>query len=354
MTPTDRPTVIVEPNPGGHRLSYVALLAEHCAAESRRVIVVTTNAALESAAWHVHLDGIEVEPLVLGLSEFTLTHLAQLSQKTDAELTIIPDGDRLLTGLAVHGWRRSGGLSLLIMRPDAQGRRGLARAIKSLAKKGLMSIAGARANVRVYGLRSPIVRRRGFVRWIADPVSYQPDAAYAARLARDLRSSALHWFGVFGAVTARKNLDLIALALVGLDSVGLLVAGTIDEEAWARAEPAVAKFKEAGGVFRYIEGRQTNEQFDSALEAVDCVVAAHTNEGPSGLVSKAAFAGKRLVLAGADSLRRDATVLGDQSEWSDLSVEGLHTAFVRTLRGSDARARFEFGDGEFAKELASR
>ena len=64
-------------------------------------------------------------------------------------------------------------------------------------------------------------------------------------------------------------------------------------------------------------------ELDAAIRRVDCVVLAHSNEGPSGLFGKAAAAGTRIVAAGAASLRADAGAIPEVAAWSPLDVVGL-------------------------------
>lgn len=320
--------LIVEPNPDGHRLYYAALLADGVRRRGHHPVVLTTPRAVASTEWGIHLadSGTDVE--THAVEWFTLSRLAEAADRHAAEVTVVPDADRFLRPVLRHGWRGSGRLSLLAMRPDAQpfGPRAL-RPVKGVVKKVLIGAADARPRVRVSALRSPLSSRRGVIRWVADPITLVRDDAVVTDLRHRLVSEGQsYWAGVFGAIHARKNLHLIAEALTDHPDVGLLVAGGIDAESAELAREPLARYVAAGGSFVHIAPPLDDAGFDGAISAVDCVVVAHSNEGSSGVASKAAAAGRRLVLAGARSLRRDARALPGQASWSPLDAAALSAA----------------------------
>jgi glycosyltransferase involved in cell wall biosynthesis len=160
-----------------------------------------------------------------------------------------------------------------------------------------------------------------------------------------------YWLGVFGAITPRKNLPLIVEAILDQPEVGLLIAGIVHPEVSHAVAPLLSRFVTNGGQVISLEGPLTDAEFDSAIGAVDCVVAAHSNEASSGVVLRAAASGRRLVLAGAGYLRRDAGSLGDQATWSPLELDELRRA-IRQARALPApRVRVELNADEFVRAL---
>lgn len=347
--------LIVEPNPDGHRLYYVALLCAWGRSAGRRVSIVTTPEAASSDEWALHLRDADAEVDVLErpIERFSLEDVAHLADESGIELVIIPDGDRFLGPLAVGRWKSPARLSLLAMRPDAQTSGApLVRLARGTAKKALILAADARARARVFALRSPLSARRPPLRWLGDPVTLRSDEETVASLRlRLIESGPSYWVGVFGLITARKNLGLIASALARDPATGLLVAGRIDPDAEEESREALTRFREAGGVFVHMPPPMDDALFDSAIGAVDCVVVAHSNEGSSGVASKAAAAGRRLVLAGARSLRRDARSLQAQAVWVPLDAERIATAIAAGKEAGPPSSAAAVGHESFARGL---
>lgn len=338
-------TLIVEPNSSGHRLYHVGLLIEEFVLKGKRAVILTTSAAVESSEWRARLGHLEPEVILRPSNAFTIPKIAQISAHLGAGVTILLDADPQLPSVFRRGWAGPGELKVLIIRPDL--RRG-----KSWAKKALILGAGLRSRVRVFSLRSPLVPRKGPIRWVADPVllrsSFESTCAIRERL--DSHGDR-YWFGVFGVITPRKNLPLLIAALSDQPDVGLLLAGIVDPVVNRAIAPLAAKFVANGGQLVHLSGPLTDADFDSAIGAVDCVVALHSNEGSSGVLLKGAASGRRLILAGAKSLRRDADYLGDQATWSPLDLEELRRATRQARTMPEPAVTVDFGAEEFLSAL---
>ncbi|MBA8848152.1 glycosyltransferase involved in cell wall biosynthesis [Yonghaparkia alkaliphila] len=203
----------------------------------------------------------------------------------------------------------------------------MAMRVVHCVKRSLRRIAGRRNNVSILALTSPHspVPDPG-ESWVRDPVALQAVPALVDRFVEELASHSVdYWVGVFGYVSPRKNLHLIAEAITPLPGVGLVLAGTVSDEAEKLARPWLETLMSEGRVYVH-RGPLASDMFDSLLSSVDCVVAAHSNDGPSGVVARAAVAGKVVVLAGAPTLRREAIALGPQAFWAELTVCGLRMA----------------------------
>ncbi len=362
-------TLIVEPDPHGHRLYYVGLLIAECRSRGERAVVLTTESAADTDWWHVNLDRYAPEFLVPpgcgpvptedrpGPPEgFSLDEIATISRQLGARLTILPGADHYLTAAIRQGWRGSGRLSMLVMRTDAQPG-SLPRwvvSVKTIGKRMLIAGADRRRGVRVFALRSALVARRGPLRWVPDPITLSCTSKNVREMRRTLDSQGVrYWFGVFGAMYPRKNLPLVVKALFGQNDVGLLLAGVIDTGVAREVAPLLEEFVAQGGRLVHLSGVLTEAEFDAAIGAVDCVVAAHSNEGSSAVVLKAAASGRRLVLAGAESLRRDAECLGDQASWSPLDLAAVRQALRQARCLPELAATPELGAGEFCRLLLS-
>lgn len=347
-------TLIVEPNHSGHRLYYAALVARWCRSKGQSVAILTTAEAVDSQQWATHLASETLGIILNPPDAFSLPDIKKAAIEAQAVLTLLPDGDRYLLPILRHGWSGPGELSLLVMRVDGQAGPPLrwARPAKGLAKKTLAWGAGLQSGVRVSALRSPLVQRRGPLRWAPDPVTLLCTPADVQHMRHLLESyGQRYWFGVFGSITPRKNLPIVVEAILGQPDVGLLIAGAVDHRVSEATAPILAEFAASGGQVLHLPGTLTDAEFDGAISAVDCVVAAHSNEGSSGVALKAAASGRRLLLAGAKSLRQEAAFLGEQATWSPLDVEKLRAAVEHARRSPAPQTTLEIGTQGFLTAL---
>ncbi|MFE4727234.1 hypothetical protein [Microbacterium sp. NPDC056736] len=287
-------------------------------------------------------------------TELSLAEVAEMARTLDADITVIPDGDRYLWESIIHGWRGKGRLNLLAMRPSAQPNGNWVReaAITGVKRLRLLA-ANCRAGVAAYALRSPLGRTPGLGKWVHDPVTLTATIDDVNRVRSELLDVADgHWVAVVGSITERKNLELVGRSLLGVTGANLLLAGKIEPSALAKAHAALSDLRDAGVSVIQWNRPLTDREFDAVIGAVDCIVAAHTNEGPSGVVSKAAAAGTRLVLAGAHSLRRDAKILGrTRAYWCRLDTAELRAALVKSLAAPAPLPLAGFGSSRFTAAL---
>ncbi|MEI6536081.1 MAG: hypothetical protein WCN98_12110 [Verrucomicrobiaceae bacterium] len=349
-------TLVVEPIPAGHRLYYVALLVNEIRAKGGRPVVLTTTSAAESSQWAIHLGQRPPETVTQAEGKFSLHDIAAISESFGARLTIIPNADHHLVSIIRQGWKGPGNLKLFIMRAEAaQPGPPLARMrpAKTVAKRFLICIAGLQPRVQVFALRNPLSRRTGLLHWVADPITFQGTSEQRDAMRQHLHavSEDRYWLGVFGAINERKNLPLIVEAIINEPLIGLLIAGDVGPAVQAATNPLLSQFIASGGVVIQIAGPVNDLDFDSAIGAVDCVVVAQLTEGSSSIVLRAAALGRRLVLAGAKSLRRDAASLGDQAIWVPLDVGAIRRAVQRVRLLPDPEQKIQLNNEEFLKAL---
>ena len=205
--------------------------------------------------------------------------------------------------------------------------------LKNLVKKELLRSADAVAGVRICLLKSSLWAGSSSLAVARDPVTLVGSAQDRVRASEMWNlEPGRYWFGVVGAVTARKNLPLIAAALAGLGSknVGLVVAGKFSDDV-RTVIPAVEAVLAESGVPLLVHDRLLEElELDSLIGAVDCVVLAHSNEGSSGIMGKAAVSGTRIAAAGARSLQADCRAIPSISEWAPLAVPEVTRLLAQT------------------------
>ncbi|RKT36067.1 hypothetical protein DEU34_0573 [Microbacterium sp. AG1240] len=321
--------IIVEGNPTGHRLSYVSLLADAADESAMNISILTSKVARDSPEWALHLGSFE-GAVELDESE-NLEQFARLADERAASVVVIPDGDKYLKHLFLHGWRSSSRISLLVMRPDGQASGGRLRAVGSgVLKKILILAVNLRRRVHVRALSSSLREGTRMVPSVPDPVSFAPSEIATRELRREMEAGqGEYWVAVLGLITRRKNLDAIAEAVASIPWGGLVLAGSLTADARALAEPFLRQLLAEGRLITHF-GSLSDSDFDAVISAVDCVAVVHSNNGPSGVVGKAAAAGTRLILGGARSLKRDWASARQVATWSGSTPKELAYAMAKS------------------------
>lgn len=329
--------LLVESNFTGHRLAYIRLLAEEALRRSMRVHIALPIHATSSAEFELHLGHLVGLVEVQALNKFNLVTIEHHSKAVKAQRTIVTDGDSLALELFITGrWRGFGRLSTLIMRECAQPHKNhLLRLGRTVAKKIVQTRVASSRGVDMAVLKSALWDGKSRYRVAIDPVHVQCTEVDIERLRRDWRlDESVYWFAVLGSITERKNVPLVADALsrVPEGKLGLMIAGKIDPAIKAQIEASVAQLGRLGWEIRIVDKLLNDLDLDAAVSATDCLVLAHSNEGPSGLLGKAAAVGTNVVAAGAESLRRDTQVMGSSALWSPLLVTPMSESLTSVLK----------------------
>ena len=323
------PVVLTEVDPLGHRLRYLRLL--HDALPPSRRVLVLPRAVLDSPEYREHLapavSPADVVAVGDGPRRAVLDAALTVARDSRGRL-VVPDGDKHLGPLLAAALRarlRGGRLppvSLLLMRTALPG--GPERATAGmLAKPVLVAAAGALPEVRLRFLTDAfgvVARRRGFpgLVGVADPIEVTdgpvPDPPPPGGPLR---------VGVFGVVSARKNLPVLLDAATVDGSLELVVGGrcTPDVRALLDTDPRARDLTAAGRLA--VDDRLLDAAaFDAALRGVHVVAVLHDNDAPSGLV--------------AEACARGVPVLGPDRGWAAAMVS--RTGIGRTAAVDDAAA----------------
>ncbi|TFD17436.1 hypothetical protein E3T26_02075 [Cryobacterium sp. TMT1-21] len=311
---------------------------------------------MQSPELSIHLADLDARVEVMYHLEFSGEGIAELTRQLRPALTVIPDGDGIALEVGrTARWSGHGELSLLIMREAAQPTSvpGLAN-LKTVLKLIVLQRARAVSGVRITLLKGALWRGKSGFPVARDPVTIEASAHHI----QTIRSSwGLHeevfWFGVLGAVSARKNLPLVAEALTkfGNPGIGLLIAGSCDSSAMSEAQEALNALRRTGARVTLVDRLLEDWELDSAVAAVDAVVLAHSNESPSGLFGKAAAAGTRIVAGGSKSLKRDSSVIGSLAIWSPLGLNQLAEALQWTVNQPSGERQYGLGADSFVGAL---
>lgn len=353
MTATaSRQILVIEGNPDGHRLFYVALLAAAATAAGDTVTVGTTREAASSLEWSVHMGTVSPLVKVLFLDDYSLGAISAVASSLKSDHVVIPDGDSFVYELSRgKRWSAPGTVSALIMREKGQYSAvpGLTK-LMTLVKTALFLIASTHRRVEVRVLKSAPWRGFSLLPVSRDPVTMiRPDGQDS----RSLVPEGGFWFGVVGSVGYRKNLPLVAAAIASLNrsDLGLIVAGQVDSRVLDLAEPYLQRIRHNGGSVEIVDRLLGESEMDQVIAEVDCVVLAHSNDGPSGILGKAAAAGTRIVAAGAATLRSDCRHIGPGAHWVALTEQALAVALALATTKPRPQPRLVASPEDFATNL---
>lgn len=327
-------------------MMYCRLVSELGMSLSRVIFLASCSETPASREYRTHMQSvsdkvahIDLGPLKSGRPSLSyqwalLARIKAITKKhPDADVLVL-EGDKFVLPLALHSVATPR-LSVLVMRAPGSGA-GTPRArLLTVAKKlGIWLVQRRGVDVKVLAPAMRSARSYSFRGYPAapDPVelTWTKESVNSYRSSLGL-SPARRWVGVFGHVTKRKNLDLVAEAVAncGAKQYGLLVAGVISDEERARCSASLKRLTDQGGEVVFDSRLLSDEELDSAIASVDVVAIAHTSEGPSGIFGKAIASGVGVAAAGATSLREDVERLGI-GEWSKLNPDD----YARALRSA--------------------
>lgn len=316
-------TLIVEPNPGGHRLEAVSHVVRRVAADGGRSVLLTSHGTSGSAEFRVQLDG-----LALPVDEcFTspTPHGAELARRIaagcrehHADTVVVMDGDLALTTWWWHGARQLRGLPhrprvryFLTRYPARPGPTDLRHWRLRMAKATLVALARLTGAIdRAAGFAGRDERHRGWlVTRAIDPAICSAHSADRSRLRAELGLPTDRLLvGIFGGINVRKDppLVLAAVRASGLPA-DLLMAGPVDEgiRRWLAQLPAGQRER-----VLVADDFHPNDRLDRYLACADVVALMMTLEGPSGIQGKALAAGVPVVSAGSRTRARELAATG--------------------------------------------
>lgn len=328
--------IIAEDNPGGHRLNYVRMMIVEY---SRNCLVVfsTTQKVLDSPEFRLYLSGIRQLFVTRLTAKTEVRDLEKESIRIGSVAVVIPEADGLLAGVyRKRRWLGSGQLCLLIMRENRQDY-SLRSFFSNSLKRILIKILRRAENMRIVTLAPAVSWSPDASFKAPDPVEYAPREEEIEKFREQmLNSGADFWYGIVGALSGRKNISMVGGAILemGRKDVGFLLAGRVGADVQDEVESTRRSFVENGVPFIAVDRLLSEGEIDAVIAALDCVVLAHSNEGPSGILGKAVAAKTLVVAAGARSLRADCKNLPQSSLWAPLAKRKIVRAMlsVQTMK----------------------
>jgi len=363
---------ILEPNPYGHRLYYVRVLAEALAGGS--VEWLTTPEAAESREAQVHLSHLLDEGSLecVQIDSWQHRHKILRVLGQGERIVVIPDGDRWLPALLwqtllAFGRPNRAMYRAVCMRPPVRGTGGRKASAafrafaKSLLIRSIARLNARRGDVALFSL----VDSFGFTddgvpagtSPIADPVMPRalPSRAQARR--RLGIDEDVLVVGLLGVIDQRKNPDMVATGCMeafrhtkGL----LLVAGQVRMQDF----PSDAVWQSmALHQIRLLDRYLSDDEMGAAAAACDAVALLYDNhESSSGVLSLAAQAGAAVIVPEGTRLERIAHAggFGVATGFSASSVaRSLEKVSAECERLSEAaqRASSRLGTSDFVTKL---
>lgn len=315
---------IVEPDPAGHHLKYVQLVADRAPSE------VEVHLAADAAT----PDGVRRGPDVEATNASIKPAVAVALTDPTVTRVLVPDADRWLPALVLAQLRarRRGRLRVLITRPYRQQRTVaatarfilkvfLARLLEALAGRGTVAF------LAVPGMRWDRwwPRTAGAV-YDENLVPVVDQSSDQARAALGINQEALV-LGMVGVMSARKHPRLAAqaagLLTSGEEAVVLLCVGPQQDDS-AQGLDAKAAPASVVTVARFV----SDEELSTAITASDVLVCLYDNEGSSGIVTTAVSHARPVVAAGARGVKAMVSSLG-AGVVCDLEAEAIAEAVER-------------------------
>lgn len=357
-------TLLVEPDPGGHRFQAVANVAQ-LAAQHGDVVVLTSRGATADDAFRVYLAGApvraeEVFDEIYPPTAQMVAAVAERCRSQDVRTVVVMDADQSLKWWWRYAPRAFRGLSrrprviFFLTRYPARLRITDSFGWKLRVAKATLALAAMATGSlhRVAGFAGREDLSRGWlVKRARDPEICGAHSRDRAALRAEFGLPAdRSLVGIFGLISERKNARLIweAMQLAGLDA-DLLLAGSVQPEvqAWIASLP-----EDQQAHIRLFDGFLPNDVLDKLVAAVDVAPIALTNNGPSGIMGKALAAGVPVVSAGSRVRARELVATG-AGELADLEPASLGAAISRVLSRDPSQPRTRSVPPATAEEFAA-
>ncbi len=357
-------TILVEPDPGGHRFQAVANVAA-VAARTGDVLLLTSEGATADPAFREYLADADLKVEERFANIYPPTRemagaVADVCRRTEVSTVVVMDADQTLkrwwyvAPRAFRGVRRPRVVFMLTRYP-AKLRPTDWVGWKLRVPKATLAVA-AMATGSLHRVAGFAGRDDTTPGWIVKRTR-DPDICTAHSRDRDALRAELglpadrRIVGIFGVISERKHADVIweALAAEELEADLLLAGGlTPGVAAWAGTVDSTPQ--------RALLVRDEflpNATLDKLVASVDVVPLALTNNGPSGIMGKAIAAEVPVVTAGSEVRAREL-VAADAGELAELDAPSLGAAIRRVFERDPDRPRRSTVAPATAEEFAER
>jgi hypothetical protein len=334
-------TVIVEPDPNGHRFQWVQHVVKALVGEGGEIVLLTST------------GGSLTEEFKTFLSEFDITvierfadiyppaaemgrAIVEVHRERPVHRYVIMDSDQIIKRwwlvapkeLRAHRGAPVGVLLMTRFPPRIllDGHLLWLRTTKSLLT--VLAMARGRARRMAYIAGRDQGRQGLLFRRLRDPAICTEHASRRSELREELGLPPdRHLVGILGKIDERKNVPMVGDAVLAAGpDVDLLLAGAVsgDVPAWLDALSPADRAR-----IHVRDAFHSDPELDAFTASCDIVAIAQLNPGPSGVMGKAQVAGVPVLSAGSHARRREVTALASGVH-AEMSVEGI-AAGIREL-----------------------
>jgi hypothetical protein len=357
-------TVLVEPDPGGHRFGLVADVAA-VAARSGDVVLLTSVGAQDSEFFRTFLTDAPIEVIERFDSIYPPTRemagaVAELCRTRDVATVTVMDSDQTLkrwwyaAAKAFRGLPRRPRVVVMLTRYPTRVEPFDKRFWFLRVKVVLVALAMLTRTVHRAGC---FAGREDFskgwlVKRLRDPAVCNAHARDRAELRAELGLPAdRKIIGIVGLIDARKVVPLVLEAtMLSADDADVLAAGMFDDgvREWATTLPPHVRAR-----LIQRDKHLTNDELDKLVAASDVISVVQPYKGPSGLMGKALVAGVPVVTAGSKVRAREAKITGGGLA-AELTAASVAAALRRLYAGGGPLSRADALPPATREEFAAR
>lgn len=357
-------TVLVEPDPGGHRFGLVADVAQ-VAARSGDVVLLTSIGARDTEFFRTFLGDAPIEVIerfdhIYPPTKEMAGAVAELCRERDVATVAVMDADQTLkrwwylAAKQFRGLPRRPRVVFMLTRYPTRVELFDRRFWFLRVKAVLVALAMLTRTLHRAGCFAgrDDLSEGWLVKRLRDPAVCTAHSRDRAALRQQLGlPGGRRIVGIVGLIDARKVVPLMLEATMrSADDADLLAAGMFDDEVrnWAETLPPETRA-------RLIERDKhlSNDELDQLVAASDVISVVQPYKGPSGLMGKALVAGVPVVTAGSKVRAREARVTGGGIA-AELSSESVAAALRRLYAEGGAMLRANAVPPATREEFAQR
>lgn len=314
-------TVLVEPDPGGHRFEWVSHLVNVASADGPVVLLTsegaTTTDEFRGFLADKDLDVVEAFDRIYPSAAEMCAAIVEVHRQRGVGRYVVMDADQVLKRwwlAAPRALRRRGtrpfGILMMSRFPPRLTFRDRRLLQLRLAKTALAVAArvGGAAQRFAYVSARDLTHPGWFVKRARDPALCTEHSRDRAALRDRLGLPAdRDLVAVLGAIDERKQVPLVGeAAFAAGPTVDVVLAGRLDDHVhrWLDGLPAEHRAR-----VHVRDAFHSKEELDAYTAASDVVAVVQLNPGPSGIMGKAHAAGVPTLTAGSAVRRREAEAL---------------------------------------------
>jgi hypothetical protein len=334
-------TVLVEPDPYGHRFQWVSHVVRALEREGSEVILLTSTGATKTDEFAGFLADLPVTAIerfddIYPPAKEVGAALVELHRETPIDRYVIMDSDQI-----VKRWWLQAPRELRAYRGAPYGVLLMTRfPPRILPDRHLLWLRSTKSLLTVLAMLRGRTRRMGYIAGrdqLRQGLLFKRlrDPSLCSAHARDrveLREQAglpqeRRIVGILGKIDVRKNVPLVGEACFAAGpDVDMLLAGGLSDDV---VEWVDSLGPEQRARVHVRSGFLTDPELDALTACCDVVTIVQMNPGPSGIMGKAQVAGVPVLSAGSAVRRREAENLGSGVH-TDTTVEGIAEG-IRTL-----------------------